>query len=279
MAATSGVIVRTLGLLSLLISTLCYAGDSTASISRTIGADIVTSLHDAGSYLCLPLHFSSSEWLLVAGAAGGTLLLMTADERVRDNVGAAGRGNYNKDILDVPTAYGSVPFAGLFALTTYATGLAAKSDDIRITGRLMCESLVLAGATSFSIRVITGRTRPFAARGAWDFNWFETKDVMHSFPSGHTTAAFALSTVLAERLDTFWARVGFYGMATWTAYARVYNRQHWLSDVALGAGVGLLAGFHVVREEERRTSKLPVESSRLQVYPTLNGVSVVYSLR
>jgi len=270
-----------LALTFLLAAHRAFAQDSTQvspPLSHVFAEDVTIALHDAGSYFSAPFHFSGREWLYTAGAAGGTVLLMSIDRDVKDNVGANTRGTLNHDFLDIPTRYGVVQYANLFAIATYATGLVVKNDDIRVTGRLMFESLAFSGVTVIAMRYVAGRSRPYGNNEPWDFRWFETKNEVQSFPSGHTTVAFAFSTVLAERIDSFWSRLGFYGMASLTAYARVYNHQHWVSDVVAGAGLGLLSGFHVVREEERRTASRPGESSRLQIYPSLTGVEVVYRI-
>lgn len=257
-----------------------HAGDSTAtsSLSRTIANDAAAVWRDAGSFFSALFHFSSREWHYTAGAAGATLFLMSIDRGVKNNVGNSTRGSLNHDFLDIPTRYGVVTYASLFAVATYTTGLIAGSDDIRVTGRLMFESMALSGITVMSMRYIAGRARPYSENRPWDFRWFETRNASQAFPSGHTTVAFAFSTVLAERIDTFWGRLGFYGMATLTAYARVYNHQHWSSDVVIAAGLGMLAGFHVVREEERRSGGMSSEASRLQFYPALSGIRIEYNL-
>jgi len=62
-----------------------------------------------------------------------------------------------------------------------------------------------------------------------------------SFPSGHTTAAFASATVLQRH---FGWKVGIpaYGAATYVAAQRVQGKRHYLSDVAFGAALGVVAG-------------------------------------
>ena len=265
---------------SLFLTRPLYGGDSTATTSRrgVFGNDFAAVLHDAGSFFSAPFHFSNKEWHYTAGAAGATLFLMSVDRGIKNSVGNGARGTLNGDFLDLPTRYGVVTYANLFAVATYATGWIAGSDDIRVTGRLMFESLALSGITVISMRYIAGRARPYGDNGPWDFHWFETRNAVQSFPSGHATVAFAFSTVLAERIDTFWSRIAFYGMATLTAYARVYKHQHWSSDVVVAAGLGMLAGLHVVREEERRSCETLSEASRLQFYPALSRIRIEYSL-
>lgn len=62
-----------------------------------------------------------------------------------------------------------------------------------------------------------------------------------SFPSGHTTEAFANAELLRmEYRETHpWLGVAGYVMAATTGYLRMYNNKHWISDVIAGAGIGI----------------------------------------
>ena len=65
----------------------------------------------------------------------------------------------------------------------------------------------------------------------------------HSFPSGHTTGAFALFMVLALiSKKPFW-KVLFLLLACLTAYSRMYLSQHFLIDVSVGSLVGSLTAL------------------------------------
>ncbi len=61
-----------------------------------------------------------------------------------------------------------------------------------------------------------------------------------SFPSGHTTAAFASATMLRHQYGHHspWITAGAYSLATFVAIDRVrLDRHHW-QDVAAGAAIG-----------------------------------------
>lgn len=64
-----------------------------------------------------------------------------------------------------------------------------------------------------------------------------------SFPSGHTAAAFMTATMLSKEYGHLspWVGIGGYGVATMTGLMRIANDKHWLSDVIVGAGIGILA--------------------------------------
>jgi hypothetical protein len=64
-----------------------------------------------------------------------------------------------------------------------------------------------------------------------------------SFPSGHTSNAFANAEFMAQELSgnsSLYGVVG-YTFATTTGILRIYHQNHWFSDVVAGAGFGILA--------------------------------------
>jgi len=63
-----------------------------------------------------------------------------------------------------------------------------------------------------------------------------------SFPSGHTSQSFTGATVLYIETKDYCLPLAYSGyfFSTTTAVLRVTNNKHWLSDVLVGAGVGIL---------------------------------------
>ena len=60
-----------------------------------------------------------------------------------------------------------------------------------------------------------------------------------SFPSGHTTFAFSIATVVAESYkDSPYIYWGSYGLAWANVWSRLYNEAHWASDALMGAIIG-----------------------------------------
>lgn len=64
-----------------------------------------------------------------------------------------------------------------------------------------------------------------------------------SFPSGHTATAFMAATMLHKEYGgrSPWYSIAGYSMATVTGVSRMLNNKHWLSDVLVGAGIGILS--------------------------------------
>lgn len=144
--------------------------------------------------------------------------------------------NLNRDIGD---AVGSnfhtkadnylrfAPIAEMYAAD--ALGLKAKNHWFDQTKNLGISLLVTNFITS-QLKSITSKTRPNGAA------------IAHSFPSAHTSFAFTNATVLYEEYkdsSPLFACTG-YGFATVTGSLRLMNNAHWLSDVMVGAGIGIL---------------------------------------
>jgi hypothetical protein len=65
----------------------------------------------------------------------------------------------------------------------------------------------------------------------------------NSFPSGHTAQAFAAATFLSEEYKDRlpWMPYAAYGLASSVGVMRMANNRHYVSDVLLGAGIGILS--------------------------------------
>ena len=63
---------------------------------------------------------------------------------------------------------------------------------------------------------------------------------MNSFPSGHTSAAFALFVCLALITPRKWAPI-WMTVAWAVAYSRIYLSQHFLEDILLGSVIGMVS--------------------------------------
>jgi len=82
----------------------------------------------------------------------------------------------------------------------------------------------------------------------------------NSFPSGHTTSAFALATVLVLIFRKQKIAIPCLIGATLVAYSRIYLAQHFLQDTIAGALIGTLFGmlsYYVVKQKKMR---LPFKS-------------------
>ncbi len=76
--------------------------------------------------------------------------------------------------------------------------------------------------------------------------------VNSSFPSGHTTVAFAAATVFAmEYRDRPLVPLISYSAATLIGLSRITENKHWITDVFAGAALGFFTGKLVVNNYHR----------------------------
>src|SRR4029077_7017382 len=129
-----------------------------------------------------------------------------------------------------------VAFGVPAALVT--AGLISGHESITRSGVRVLTSVVLAGGITTGGKVFIGRLRPDESATQYSFKPFTHHD---SFPSGHATVAFALATSLADEIRHPWASAVLFAGATGTAWSRLNDHRHWLSDVLAGATVGVTA--------------------------------------
>lgn len=118
-------------------------------------------------------------------------------------------------------------------------GVISDRKDLQRSGGRVLASVVLAGVITGGGKVVTGRLRPDESGTQYSFKPFTHHD---SFPSGHATMSFALATSLADEIHRPWATALLYAGATGTAWSRLNDHKHWLSDVLAGATIGITAG-------------------------------------
>ncbi len=108
-------------------------------------------------------------------------------------------------------------------------GVSGKNTFVDRTALLGLSAGIL-GVTAFGTKHFTHRLRPNGS------DYF-------SFPSGHTATAFMGAEFLAQEYSNkspVYTVIG-YSFAVTTGVFRMYNRDHWFSDVVAGAGVGIIS--------------------------------------
>ena len=131
-------------------------------------------------------------------------------------------------------------------------------------------SLIASGMITPVLSSLVGRERPTENQGAYAFHPFEGR----SFPSGHTTQAFAVASVIATSYDQLWVKVAAYGAAAVTAYVRVQRGKHFPTDVVVAAAIGTTVGRSVGHFNRKLRSGEPEpesSSARLTILPVLGA--------
>ena len=225
-------------------------------------------LEDTKLYFTAPLRWDEQDWLYF----GGTLLAIGAAHEYDDNVRAhfAAGSAPALDGKDPNSMRDAAPTAAIVAATW---AFAAILDDRAgyEEGGSMLEAAAFSAMSTTLFKFAAGRERPNETTQVDD--WRASGD---SFPSMHVSVAFAVGTVLAESggEDFRWLRrVLGYGIAAGTAYARVHDNVHWLSDTVAGASLGMATAHFVMNRRER-----PSQRSSFTVLPLQGGALLTYTV-
>ncbi len=121
-------------------------------------------------------------------------------------------------------------------VSTFIIGLIKHNKKLQQDGIYMAGGYLLSAVLTQSIKSIAGRKRPFET-----YSFIIKRDDEkggHSFPSGHTSAAFCTATELALRYHQWYVIVPSYLFAGTVAWARMYQGVHYPADVLAGALLG-----------------------------------------
>jgi membrane-associated phospholipid phosphatase len=174
--------------------------------------------------------------------------------------------NFHTHIDDVTWA---LPIAGVYGLN--AMGVKGKHNFSDRTA-LYLLSATLANSVSLGLKSSTDRTRPDLSAN-------------NSFPSGHTTNAFVAAEFMHQEYkeESVWYSVAGYSAATATGAMRILNNRHWLTDVLVGAGVGMLSTKIMYLLYPLIEQRAVGKTSQVGIVPTYNeqtfGVAMVYILQ
>jgi len=220
-------------------------------------------------------HFDSRDLMTAGIIVGVTAISTSLDNPIRDAVKKSHSSTLDR-ITPLGDKIGNSTYATKFCGVVYLGGFILGEDELRKTGLMLTEALVLNGAVTQGLKMIMGRSRPYANEGNYDIDFLEMRfqEEDYSLPSGHTSTVFTMATVLSERIDNIYASVGLYSLAGLTVFQRIYADAHWFSDTFLGAAIGTVIGLEVVKlNSEYETSR-----TNLSVVPLVNpngyGVSL-----
>jgi membrane-associated phospholipid phosphatase len=154
----------------------------------------------------------------------------------------------------------ALPGSGIIGVTMYATGRLTHSERLAQVGLHGTEALAIGALTGTVLKDFFGRARPFVDTVApnpddWKLlRGFHAGESYRSFPSGHSTAAFAAAAAVSAETSRWWPQLTYFGIgpilyggAAAVGLSRMYNNRHWASDVITGAMIGTFAGTKVVR--------------------------------
>jgi membrane-associated phospholipid phosphatase len=241
-----------------------------SGVGRAADSLLETTLEDTKLYFTAPLRWDEQDWLYFGGALAAIGAAHSFDDRVRDHFATGSKAILNGG-EDRNSLRDAAPTVALIAGTGLYASFIDDRDGYREAWSLI-EAGAFSGATAEVMGYAAGRERPDATTSP--NIWGKGGD---SFPSLHTTVAFAVGTVFAESgNDEYrWVRriIG-YGVAGATGYVRVSENVHWLSDSVAGAALGIASARFVLNRQAAQDG-----AASLQFQPVKNGWLISYCMR
>jgi membrane-associated phospholipid phosphatase len=249
---------------------------SVDTIHTSVFQDFNHGINDGIRLLNAPAGFKSKDWIILGGIVGVTTGSFFIDKSIRESV-AKNHTATMDNITGLGHYYGNAAYMVILSGATYLTGKIIRNNEIAGTGRMILETLAYAGIITTVLKVGLGRARPYTDKGAFDFFNLSIKNDYLSMPSGHTTVAFAVSSVLTAKIKNMYASIALYSLAGLTMYQRIYSDSHWFSDTFLGAAISTVIGNAIVKYNESENG----DDGTLIILPSMQehsvGLSLVYS--
>ncbi len=132
------------------------------------------------------------------------------------------------------------PLTILVPAAALANAFIKKDSASKAKALIVCSSEIIAGIISTSLKYTVQRARPYAT---YSFIQKETAGGSYSFPSGHTSSAFALATSVSIAFPKWYVVAPSFLWASAVGYSRMDLGVHYPSDVLAGAIIGSGSAF------------------------------------
>ncbi len=231
-------------------------------------------IEDTRYVLTAPLRWEKRNWLRFSAGTLGVGMVALLDRPVRDGM-QRNRNDTTDQIARIFEPFGAQYSFGILG-GFYLAGAALDDSDAKAVARDgIAASLIAGGIITPVLKVAAGRSRPAENQGTYKFDPFSGH---HSFPSGHTTQAFAVASVVAAHHEPLWVTITAYGIAGLVGFARIDHNAHFASDVAAGASIGTLVGRAVVGFNRRGPIERPRPRISFVLLPVGVGVTCPFDL-
>ena len=222
-----------------------------------------------------PLSWNRKQWVKAGGAVlilGGLILADQDIDRAAQRQRSPFTNHVSSWTAPLGSEYGFAISGGMLG-----AGLLFHHENLRDTGREAIEAGFLAFVLDqFVLKRAFGRERIEDSGGRTVFVPGSNHD---SFPSGHTTEAFAVASVIATRSKGWPIPVIAYAAAALVAMDRINTRDHFASDVVAGAFLGTAIGRFIVRRHgEEKAGVLSKASASLEIVPIRHGLAARISM-
>lgn len=217
---------------------------------RLIGPEFVKLVGSDIKYVFTsPARWDQQDWSTAAQLTAGVLATTLLDDDIRLKA-QLNRTVHTDRATELVQRFGEeYSFAVLAGFGLVGTlGKNAKARAVAMDG--ITASVIAGGLITPGLKYTVGRKRPNASSSVFDIAPFSGS---YSFPSGHTTQAFAVATVVASHYEQWWIKGLSYSLAAGVGWSRIHHNKHYASDVVAGAIIGTVIGRTIVRRHNHLT--------------------------
>jgi len=214
-------------------------------------------VHETFLYVETPFHWRSTDWIRVGITLATVAAIMPFDQRITNST-QGDQHFYSSVPIIAGYEYGEWYSIGAVTAAFATYGILAHDTAAKKIAIELFQSGVYAEAFTEVLKVGIGRARPYENLGPFNFHPFNLNNNFESMPSGHSTAAFALSTVMFRHAHKAVWKILAFAPAALTMFSRLYQDFHWTSDCIMGAASGFSTGMWVVNLHERKLHKINI---------------------
>jgi len=224
---------------------LIAQNDTVANYSSINGKYLASYWHDTKSIVSEPFHWKGKQWSRFAGIAGVGVITYVYDQEIYDFFQDNKTGTTENISRYLIEPWGSGIYSLPLLAGIYLTG--SKNSHHRSVALTGLKAFILAGGTAVVAKHIFHRHRPYENVPPDPRRWegpFPFTNNYTAFPSGHTTTAFAVASVLAYGYrDKTWVGITSYTLAGLVGISRIPDEKHWASDIVAAAALGSFIGI------------------------------------
>ena len=237
-------------------------GQSFTSLSKDL---VVDSWTNAGHWFTKPKELRRSA-IIGLGAVSLVSATMVWDEQIQPQL-ALGTPSQSSVFSQISEPFGHPIKMGILALGTYYAAGYFENRNLQGASSAALQAMLTGGIAAVTLKLLVHRVRPEEQLNfdPYQFNGASFSRDNLSFPSGHSTIAFALASSIASFYEhDLRLAIPLYAVASLTAFQRIYDFKHWPSDVLAGAFLGAWIGTKVGNWQRTKNSPLRLSMSSNQ---------------
>jgi len=195
-------------------------------------------------------HAGTRAWVIPAGIVAAAAL----DPEVREWTLAGhtrSLDHFAKSVNGLGTARHLVPAIAI----TYASALMTRHESLANGTLNAAAACVASDLGESALKPVIGRERPSIEGNSHRFHPFTASGDWHSFPSAHVAHITALAQAISMQTQSRPIAVLCASLVTLVAWDRVYEDQHWTSDVTATAALSSAISNATVRWLESHWSR------------------------